>query len=120
MSNFVGKVEKRARKPWITQEIVSKMDERRKWKSVNNEEGLKNYRRLNNELRRATDTPILVHRTHPYTSIHTNTHPYTSTHQHRPIHTHTHSYTSTHIHAHPHSSTHTHIGTSYIQFKFKY
>jgi hypothetical protein len=28
---------------------------RRKWKSVNNEEGRKNYRRLNNELRRVTD-----------------------------------------------------------------
>jgi hypothetical protein len=31
------------------------MDERRKWKCVNNEEGSKNYRKLNNELRRATD-----------------------------------------------------------------
>jgi hypothetical protein len=39
MSDFSGKVEKRARKPWITQGIVSKMDERRKWKSVSNEEG---------------------------------------------------------------------------------
>jgi hypothetical protein len=55
MSDCVGKVEKKARKPWITQEMVSKMDERRKWRSVNNEEGKKNYRRLNNELRRATD-----------------------------------------------------------------
>jgi hypothetical protein len=27
MSDCVGKVEKRARKPWITQEIISKMDE---------------------------------------------------------------------------------------------
>jgi hypothetical protein len=34
----MGKVEKRARKPWITQEMISKMDELRKWKSVNNEE----------------------------------------------------------------------------------
>jgi hypothetical protein len=55
MSNYVGKVENRARKLWITQEMISKMDERRKWKSVNNEEERKNYRRLNNELRRATD-----------------------------------------------------------------
>jgi hypothetical protein len=31
-SDCVGKVEKRARKPWITQEMISKMDERRKWK----------------------------------------------------------------------------------------
>jgi hypothetical protein len=35
--------------------MVSKMDEIRKWKSVNNEEGRKQYRGLNNELRRATD-----------------------------------------------------------------
>jgi hypothetical protein len=26
LSNLVGKVEKRARKPWITQEMISKMD----------------------------------------------------------------------------------------------
>jgi hypothetical protein len=51
----VGKVEKRARKPWITQEMISKMDERRKWKSANDEERRKNYRILNNELRKATD-----------------------------------------------------------------
>jgi hypothetical protein len=30
ISDFVGKVEKRARKQWITQEMISKMDERRK------------------------------------------------------------------------------------------
>jgi hypothetical protein len=54
MSGCVGKVEKRARKLWIMQEMINKMDERRKWKSVNNEEGRKNYRRLNHELRRAT------------------------------------------------------------------
>ena len=30
ISDLVGKVEKRARKPWITQEMISKMDERRK------------------------------------------------------------------------------------------
>ena len=29
ISDLVGKVEKRARKPWITQEMISKMDERR-------------------------------------------------------------------------------------------
>jgi hypothetical protein len=51
ISDLVGKIEKRARKPWITQE----MDERRKWKNVNTEEGRKNYRRLRNELKRATD-----------------------------------------------------------------
>ena len=31
ISDVVGKVEKRARKPWITQEMISKMDARRKW-----------------------------------------------------------------------------------------
>ena len=45
----------RARKPWITQEMISKMDERRKWKKVNTEEGRKNYRRLRNELKVVTD-----------------------------------------------------------------
>jgi len=54
ISGLVGKVEKRARKPWITQEMISKMDERRKWKNVNTEEGRK-YRRLRNELKRVTD-----------------------------------------------------------------
>ena len=49
LSDLVGKVKKRARKPWITQEMISKMDERRKWKNVNTEEGRKNYRRLRNE-----------------------------------------------------------------------
>ena len=55
ISDLVGKVEKRARKPWITHEMICKMDERRKWKNVNTEEGRKNYRRLRNELKRATD-----------------------------------------------------------------
>jgi len=55
ISYLVGKVKKRARKPWITQEMISKMDERRKWKNVNAEEGRRNYRRLRNELKRATE-----------------------------------------------------------------
>jgi len=55
ISDLVGKVEKRAIKPWITQEIISKIDERRKWKNVNTEEGKKNYRMLRNKLKRATD-----------------------------------------------------------------
>jgi hypothetical protein len=29
ISDLVGKVEKRARKPWITEEMISKMDERK-------------------------------------------------------------------------------------------
>jgi len=35
--------------------MISKLDERRKWKNVNTEEGKKNYGRLRNELKRATD-----------------------------------------------------------------
>jgi len=42
ISDLVGKVEKRARKPWITQEMISIMGGRRKWKNVNNEEGRRN------------------------------------------------------------------------------
>jgi hypothetical protein len=53
MSDLVGKVERGARKPWITQEMISKMDELRNWKNVNNEEGRKNYRRLRKKFKRA-------------------------------------------------------------------
>jgi hypothetical protein len=49
MSDLVGKVERRARKPWITQEMISKMDERRKWTNVNNEEGRKEELQKNEE-----------------------------------------------------------------------
>ncbi|PNF17035.1 hypothetical protein B7P43_G00839, partial [Cryptotermes secundus] len=35
--------------------MMSKMEERKKWKNVNNEEGRRKYRRLRNELKRATD-----------------------------------------------------------------
>jgi hypothetical protein len=44
ISDLVGKAEKIARKPWVTQEMISKMDEQRKWKNVNNDEGRRNYR----------------------------------------------------------------------------
>ena len=55
ISDLVDKVERRARKPWMTQEMISKMDERRKWKNVNIEEGRRNYRRLRNKLKRAVE-----------------------------------------------------------------
>jgi hypothetical protein len=55
LSDLVGKVEKRARKLWITQEMISKMDERRKWKNLNTGKGRKNSRRLRKELKRATN-----------------------------------------------------------------
>jgi hypothetical protein len=35
--------------------MISKMDERRKWKNVNTEEGRRNYRRVRNELKRTTE-----------------------------------------------------------------
>ena len=41
----------------ITQEMISKMDERRIWKNVNTEEGRKNYRRLRNELKKPQIMP---------------------------------------------------------------
>jgi len=55
IGDLAGKVEKRARKPWITQEMISKMGEQRKRKNVNTEEGRRNYRRLRNGLKRATE-----------------------------------------------------------------
>ena len=36
--------------------MLDKMDERRNWKSINTEEGKAKYRKLNNELRRETDS----------------------------------------------------------------
>jgi hypothetical protein len=53
--HLAGKDEKRARKLWISQEMIIKMDCGSKWKNVNTEEGRKTYRRLRNELERATD-----------------------------------------------------------------
>ena len=51
---MVGKFENRERKPWIKQDMISKMGERRKWKNVDTEESRKNYRRLRKELKGAT------------------------------------------------------------------
>jgi len=44
-----------AKKPWINDSILEKMEERRRWKGINTEEGKKMYKTLNNELRRKTD-----------------------------------------------------------------
>jgi len=49
------KGKKREKKPWITEQLIDKMEERRKWKNVNGEEGRRKYRQLNNELRRMSD-----------------------------------------------------------------
>ena len=44
-----------ARKPWVTDETIRKIDERRKWKNVSTDDGVKKYKQFNNELRRETD-----------------------------------------------------------------
>ena len=44
-----------AKKPWVTEEMIKLMDERKKWKRVNTEVGKKMYRALNNRLNRSTD-----------------------------------------------------------------
>ena len=56
ISDLAGKVEKRARKPWISQEMISKTDERRKLKNVNTEEG----RILRNKLKRFTEKAKII------------------------------------------------------------
>ena len=43
------------KKPWVTEEMLKKMDERRKWKCITNEDGKRRYKTLNNELRRETE-----------------------------------------------------------------
>jgi hypothetical protein len=43
-----------SRKPWITAEMIQEMEERRTWKHQSTEEAKKEYRRLNNKLRRTT------------------------------------------------------------------
>jgi len=42
---------KSAKKPWITKEMLDKMEERRGYKNVNIDAGRQKYRSLNNELR---------------------------------------------------------------------
>jgi len=51
LNNDVGRTEIAPRKPWITEAMIKKMEERRIAKSTN----IKEYRRLNNQLRRETD-----------------------------------------------------------------
>jgi exonuclease III len=46
---------KRIRKPWITDDMIKLMDERRRWKGSKKEGAVEKYVRLNNELRRETD-----------------------------------------------------------------
>ena len=69
ISDLVVKVEKRAKKPWITEEMISKMDKRRKWKIFNTEKGRRNYRRLRNELNRATEKAKKEYLENAYTEV---------------------------------------------------
>jgi hypothetical protein len=46
---------RKTRKPWVTQEMLDKMEERRKWKRQNTTQAKKQYTKLNSELRRITD-----------------------------------------------------------------
>ena len=50
--NSIPKRQKVAKKPWVTKEMLEKMEQRRKWKNQNTEEARKMYKKLNNELRR--------------------------------------------------------------------
>jgi hypothetical protein len=50
-----GKLRSEQENHGLRRKFISKMGERRKWRTVNNEERRKNYRRLNNELRRVID-----------------------------------------------------------------
>jgi hypothetical protein len=55
ISDLYGKVEKRARKLCTIEKIISKMDERRKWKNVNIDGDRRNYRGLRNKLKITTE-----------------------------------------------------------------
>jgi hypothetical protein len=57
VSDLIGKVEKRGKKPYITGGMMGKTDERGKWKNVNNEGGRENYRRLKNGVKRTQTRP---------------------------------------------------------------
>src|SRR6218665_2501200 len=54
--NNIGYIKgRRPTKQWITDGMIKKIDERRKWKNVKTQEGNKKYRELNNQVRRETD-----------------------------------------------------------------
>ena len=50
LNNDIGKMEIASRKPWITEAMIKKMEERRIAKTTN----IKDYRKLKNQLRRET------------------------------------------------------------------
>ncbi len=46
---------KTSKKSWVTQEMVQKMEDRRRWKRVDSVSGRKIHRKLNNQLRKETE-----------------------------------------------------------------
>jgi len=46
----------KTKKPWITQGMLDKMEERRRWKNVNSDVGRRKYKELHNALRRETES----------------------------------------------------------------
>jgi hypothetical protein len=54
--DLTRRVDRKARKPWITQEMINKSDEQRKWNGVQLcKKKRKNCRRMRNELKKAID-----------------------------------------------------------------
>jgi hypothetical protein len=51
VADLVGRVERRPRKTRITQQVINKMDGRRKWQNAISEVVRKNYRNLRNSLK---------------------------------------------------------------------
>lgn len=55
MDNIGYDARRKAKKPWVTEQMLDKMEEKQKWKNVGTEYGRRMYRKLNNELRRETN-----------------------------------------------------------------
>jgi hypothetical protein len=53
-SDLVRKVKRRTSRPWITLEIISRVDHQRKWKNENNK-GKRNHTNQKNELNKAIE-----------------------------------------------------------------
>ena len=53
--NFGYEARKKPKKPWVTDQLIDKMEERRKWKNLNTEHSRRMYRNPNNERRGKTD-----------------------------------------------------------------
>ena len=61
MERNIPKRKTPCRKPWITTEILKMMDERKKWKCSQTENGKQNYRHLNNKMRKTCDKAKAVY-----------------------------------------------------------